>query len=191
MAYRPNVTPPEMVFGMRDGSLIFLGKAGAEQTKPDHRGSVKQAAYTPDGKFLITAGADGQLIWREAASRKVAAKIKAHEIEITRMSLGPEGQLATGDGNGRLQIWDTKTHQATRSCQQPDGVSGLSWLGSKLVSGGWDGSLLVWSASGTAERTINTGRPIHDLSTREPPRQIVTVGLDRAVRLWQLPDPQP
>ncbi len=187
VAYRPNVTPPEMVLGMRDGSLIFLGKAGAEQLKPDHHGSVKQAAYTTDGRWLITAGADGLLIWREAASRKVTEKINAHETEITRLSLGPNGQMATGDGNGRIQIWDVMTHKATRSCQQPDGVSGLGWLGLKLVSGGWDGSLLAWSASGSTERTIRTGRPIHDLATHEQPPQIATVGLNRSVQLWQLP----
>jgi WD40 repeat protein len=189
VAFRPKSKSLDFVIGSRDGSLIFLESKEAKQIKPDHRGAVKQLAYTPDGRSLITAGADGKLIWREAASRKIVEAIQAHEAEISRLVLSSDGkQLITGDWNGRIKLWDTTTRKTLQLLEQPEAVSGLGWLPSHIVSGSWDGSLRLWNAStGQLLRTIPTGQPIHDLSVDPRTNRVATVCLDRWVRLWELP----
>lgn len=188
VGFRPKSNPLEFVIGSRDGSLIFLDSKEAKQIKPDHRGAVKQIVYLPDGRSLITAGADGKLIWREAGSRKIVETVKAHDAEISRMILSRDGkQLITGDWNGRIKIWNVSTRKASQSFDQPDAVSGLGFVQGQIVSGSWDGSLRLWNiAASQLSRTIPTGQPIHDLAVDPRTERIATVCLDRTVRLWDL-----
>ena len=190
LAFRPNTRSLEFVLGMRDGSLIFVDGNGSKQFKPDHRGAVKQAMYSLDGKTLVTAGADGQLIWRDAATRRITQAVKAHGTEISRLLLSADGkQLISGDWNGGIKIWDMTTRQSQREFHQPEAVSGLGWVGKELVSASWDGSLHGWEvSSGSCLRTFATGQPIHDLTCDPKTPRVATVSLDRMVRVWDWPD---
>lgn len=180
----------ELVLGMRDGSLIFLDASGSKQLKPEHRGAVKQIAYSADGKWIISAGADGQLIWRDVTTRKAIQAVKAHDSEISRLLLHTDGkQFVTGDWNGRIKVWDTSTRKSDREFNQPEAVSGLGWVGNELISGSWDGFLREWQLpSGHCNRTIPTGSPIHDLAADRETRRVATVDLGQSVKLWEWPD---
>lgn len=186
VAFRPNVSERELVLGMQDGSLIFVDKRGAKQLKPEHRGPVKQALYSLDGKWLVTAGADGKLLWRDAATRQIAQAVKAAETDISRIVLNSDGkQLISGDWNGVLKVWDMDTRKPLREFAQPEAVSGLGWVRGELVSGSWDGTLRGWEvSSGRFVRSIVTGQPIENLATDSGTSRVVTVSLDRSVRIW-------
>lgn len=186
IAFRPNTSERELVLGMQDGSLIFVDKNGSKQLKPEHRGPVKQALYSLDGKWLVTAGADGKLLWRDAATRQVTQTVKAAETDISRIVLVADGkQLISGDWNGRLKVWDMATRKSLREFAQPEAVSGLGWVRGELVSGSWDGTLRGWEVtSGRSVRSIATGQPIHDLATDSGTSRVATVNLDRSVRVW-------
>jgi WD40 repeat protein len=190
LAFRPNTKSLEFVLGMRDGSLFFVDGSGSKQLKPDHRGPVKQVLYSLDGKSLVTAGADGQLIWRDASTRGIAQAVKAHGSEISRLLLSADGkQLISGDWNGAFKIWDMTTRQSQREFHQPEAVCGLGWIGKELVSASWDGSLRGWDvSSGSCLHTFATGQPIHDLSCDARTPRVATVSLDRMVRVWDWPD---
>lgn len=190
VAFRPNTSALELVLGLRDGSLMFLDARGTKQLKPDHRGPVKQVAYSPDGSWLVSGGADGQLIWRSAATRSITEATKAHESEVSRVLWEPTGQrLITGDWNGRIHVWDTATRKSVAKLQQPDAVSGLVWFGSHLLSGSWSGELRVWNLSSRAVlRTVTTEGPVHDLALNAKTKQAVSVGLGRTVWLWDFTD---
>ncbi len=190
LAFRPNAKSLEFVLGMRDGSLYFVDGSGSKQFKPDHRGPVKQALYSTDGKWLVTAGADGQMIWRDAATRRTTQAVKAHDTEISRMVLSADGQqLISGDWNGVFRVWDMATRKSQREFHQPEAVSGLGWIGKELLSASWDGSLRGWDvSSGRCLRTFATGQPIHDLTCDARSPRVATVSLDRMVRVWAWPD---
>lgn len=186
LAFRPNTSERELVLGMQDGSLIFVDKNGSKQLKPEHRGPVKQALYSLDGQWLVTAGADGKLLWRDAATRQVMQTVKASETDLGRMVLNADGQqLISGDWNGRLKVWDMGTRKSLREFAQPEAVSGLGWVRGELISGSWDGTLRGWEvSSGRSVRSIATGQPIHDLATDSGTSRVATVSLDRSVRVW-------
>lgn len=186
VAFRPKTTDHELVLGMQDGSLIFVDKHGSKQLKPEHRGPVKHAVYSLDGQWLVTAGADGKLLWREAATRQVKQTVKAAETDISRLLLSTDGQqLVSGDWNGRLKIWDMAARKSLREFDQPDAVSGLGWVRDELVSGSWDGTLRGWDvSSGRRLRSIATGQAIHDLTTDSGTSRVATVSLDGSVRIW-------
>lgn len=186
VAFRPMTTERELVLGMRDGSLLFVDKSGSKQLKPEHRGPVKQILYSLDGKWLVSAGSDGQLLWRDAGTRQVKQKVVGAETDISRLLLSGDGQqLISGDWSGRLKVWDMSTRKMLREFEQPDAVSGLGWVRSELVSGSWDGTLRGWDvSSGRCVRSVVTGQPIHDLTADSASSRVATVSLDRSVRVW-------
>lgn len=186
IAFRPKTADREWVLGMQDGSLIFVDKHGPKQLKPEHRGPVKQAVYSLDGQWLVTAGADGKLLWREAATRQVKQTVNAAETDISRLLLSTDGkQLVSGDWNGRLKVWDMTARKSLREFDQPDAISGLGWVRDELISGSWDGTLRGWDTStGRVVRSLATGRPIHDLAADSATSRVATVSLDGAVRVW-------
>ena len=193
VAFRPKASDRELVLGMLDGSLIFVDAQGLKQLKPEHRGPVKQALYSLDGKWLVTAGADGQLLWRDAATRQVKPAVKAAETDISRLLLSLDGRhLISGDWNGRLKVWDMATRKSLREFEQPEAVSGLGWVLGELVSGGWDGTLRGWEvSSGRCIQSIATGQPIQDLSTDSKTSRVATVSLESSVRVWNWPTAPP
>ncbi len=193
IAFRPNTSERELVLGMQDGSLIFVDKRGSKQIKPEHRGPVKQALYSLDGKWLVTAGADGKLLWRDAATRQVVQTVKGSETDISRITLVADGkQLISGDWNGRIKVWDIATRKSLREFAQPEAVSGLGSVRGELVSGSWDGTLRGWEvSSGRVVRSIATGQPIHDLATDSGTSRVATASLDRTVRVWDWPAATP
>ncbi|MDB5313360.1 MAG: serine/threonine protein kinase [Gemmataceae bacterium] len=72
-----------------------------------HTGPVWGVAYSPDGRFAASVGADSALIlWRLADARSVTRE-KLPEAAIgLSLALRPGGNvLATGDGNGYLRLW--------------------------------------------------------------------------------------
>ena len=192
-AFRPGAAGRELVLGMRDGSLIFVDAKGSKQLKPEHRGPVKQVLYARDGQSIVTAGADGQLLWRDVATRRAKPVVKAAEADISRLLLSEDGkQLVSGDWNGRLQVWDMTTRQSLRQFEQPEAVSGLGWVRGELVSGSWDGTLRGWDISaGHCLRSIATGLPIHELATDPKSSHVATVSLDRWVRIWDWQEAAP
>ncbi len=186
VAFRPMTTERELVLGMRDGSLLFVDKTGSKQLKPEHRGPVKQILYSLDGKWLVSAGSDGQLLWRDAGTRQVKQKVVGAETDISRLLLSGDGQqLISGDWSGRLKVWDMNTRKMLREFEQPDAVSGLGWVRGELVSGSWDGTLRGWDvSSGRCVRSVVTGQPMHDLTADSASSRVATVSLDRSVRVW-------
>jgi WD40 repeat protein len=188
-APRPRSTTAEFVLGMRDGSLVFIDAGGSQQVKPDHRGSVKQVVFAANGKVLVSAGADGQLIWRDATTRKLIEAKSIHDAEISSVALSSDGRhLISGDWNGQIAIVEMSTRKLMRRWEQPDAVSGLVWLQDEPVSASWDGALRGWnSASGECSRTLSTGSSIHALAADVSSRRLATASLDQLIRLWDWP----
>lgn len=71
------------------------------------------------------------------------------QIVIRSAELSPDGiRLATGDSEGVVRIWDTKTSEILRTIDVHDqAVTVLAWSpdGQKLATGSFDGSASVWN----------------------------------------------
>ncbi|MDP1911302.1 MAG: protein kinase, partial [Hyphomicrobium sp.] len=70
-----------------------------------HRGSISGAAYTDDGRRIVTTGADGSMkIW-DAAYRNLVRTIELDDGPATSLALNGVRAL-TGHANGKVVLWD-------------------------------------------------------------------------------------
>jgi WD40 repeat protein/Tfp pilus assembly protein PilF len=78
------------------------------------KGKLNMARFSPDGKLIVTAGADGTArIWN-SDSRKLVATLKKHEGAVTtaRFSFDSKMLVTTG-ADGSIVAWDTATWKQT------------------------------------------------------------------------------
>lgn len=118
-----------------------------------HGDIVRSFAFTPDMTRMFTGAQDGRLFpWNLAAGRTRPALNRESGFVrwITTVALRPQGDVlvSTGSRTALLEVWDATTGtQLTTLSGQGTETTTAAWSpdGSRLVAGGSDGSLIVWS----------------------------------------------
>ena len=126
-------------------SAILITSAIAEVviTQPIRQfgyGTLEEAAYSPDGRYIATCGSMGAYLWDAQTSMFVRA-IRGHADVVRSIAFSPDGaRLLTGSSDNTARIWDVATGVCTRvfhfawgysnAVFSPDGTSVLAVLNS-------------------------------------------------------------
>ncbi len=139
-----------------------------------HTGAARAVAFAPNGETLASAGADGTVrIWNVADGRELQ-RLQAGTNALLVMASSPDGtRLAVGEGaipsygenaftryakcsgQGRIQVWNTRTHQLERilDTKSHDALAmAFSSDGRQLVAGGVHNTLTLFD--------VGTGQPL-------------------------------
>jgi WD40 repeat protein len=110
------------------------------------------AAFSPDGKWIITAG-EGEhpvQLW-DAQSGKTVGSLDGHTDSVLRAVFGPDGKLAaTANGDGSASIWDVTNRTTLFELRGHTGeVSSVAFSpdGNFLVTASADQTARVWDVA--------------------------------------------
>ena len=119
-----------------------------------HDAAVNSAAFSPDGRWLATAGDDNQiLLWETAQLRDpqyppTGIPLIGHTAKIVHLAFSGDGKyLASSSWDRRIGLWDVETlsiKQFLTSHKGPVNAAQFSRDGKLLFSGGADGHIRVW-----------------------------------------------
>jgi serine/threonine protein kinase len=159
-----------------------------------HQDKVFAVAYSPDGKWLATAGADQAVRVWEAVSGKLLYVLKGHTDNVRGLTFHPKTErLASAGEDGKVKIWDLCKGQEI-STLTPAGKP--TWLrtaayspdGRRLASSNSTGTVFIWDSETNKEvATLRAGYfAILGLAYVPDGRSLVTADLDGRVKVWDV-----
>ena len=125
-----------------------------------HSRSVLAAAFTPDGKSLVTGSVDKSLRVWDVATRQVRVAIAGLPNWVEGLAVSPDGRWIASAGKGSS---DVLLHDLNTGEQQYRLVGHLALVraiafspdGKTLATGGDDGTLRFWDVPAPASNSIN------------------------------------
>jgi WD40 repeat protein len=132
------------------------GSGPVRELRP-HGGAMTALHFSGDGKRLLSAGLDGELVLREAGTDREIMRFRGGKGALHGAALSPDGKLAASAGaDGRVRLWDTRTGKELPG--PPAHKNGalcvaFSPNGKALASGGGDGLVRLWGLSGGPGKT--------------------------------------
>lgn len=148
-----------LAIGLSDASVRILDRESMRplQSLVGHTNSVFTAVYSPDGRFLITAGRDAQFrVWDVQHDYRLVSNVAAHMYAINHLAFSPDGRLfATCSMDKSIKLWDAlsfkllKVIDRSRHAGHGTSVNKLLWSSDPtcLISASDDRMISVWDIS--------------------------------------------
>lgn len=174
-----------------------IGTAKEVVTMPEFEESLDCLAYSPDGRFLATAGA-GVEIWdvREGKLLRRLWEGKETEVVFALAWIDNGKGLVAASFDNTIRIWDTTTGKLERSLPAPPGDDWDNFrdpiafhADSKVYANGSAKAVRVFDlTTGQLKEQCGHHRDVLALSFSPDGRYLTTVGQNGRIRVWDRKD---
>ena len=159
-------------------------------TLKGHTGWVLSAAFSPDGKKIVTASYDNTAkIW-DASTGECLHTLEGHAGRVSSAVFSPDGsKIVTASDCDAAKIWDALTGQCLQTfghiCNVHSAV--FSPDGKKIVTASWDNTAKIWDVLTDQCHTLagHTGG-VCSAAFSPDGNKIVTASWDRTARIWDV-----
>jgi WD40 repeat protein len=135
-----------------DGPNALIWDAGTGQIIGElsgHTDGVTSAAFSADGKHIVTASRDKTARVWSAATRVSINTLVGHAEDVTGASFSPDGKrIVTASADKTARLWDAATGEQVGGpfVGHSDTVSGAAFSadGRRIVTASWDKTARLW-----------------------------------------------
>lgn len=156
-----------------------------------HDGRIRSAAFSPDGRRIVTASEDQTArIWNARTGRAIGEPLSGHTKQINQAAFSPDGsRIVTASDDQTARIWDVESGRELRKLEgHTKSVRSAAFGpdGTRVVTASDDQFARVWDAAGGTEISALKGHTSRVNSAAFSPdgAQIATAAWDRTLRVW-------
>ncbi|WP_437307307.1 nSTAND1 domain-containing NTPase [Sorangium sp. So ce388] len=189
LAILREVEPPNVPRGwaVLARSALSSGVALAVLSHPD---IVLYAAYSPDGKRIVTACSDATArVWNADGTGEPMV-LRGHEDRVSSAAFSPDGKrIVTASWDRTARVWNADgTGEPVVLRGHTDTIAFVAFSpdGTRIVTASLDRTARVWSADGT-DQPLVVGRHedvLYSAAFSPDGRRIVTASGDKTARVW-------
>jgi WD40 repeat protein len=157
-----------------------------------HPDSVLDAAWSPDGRSIASAGGAGALgVW-DAAGKREPLWLRGHGGAVYSVAWSPDGQRLASAGDDRtIRVWNANDGRALATLHGHEtAVFAVAWNGdgTRLVSGGDDGTVRIWTIATDTTPHVLRGHAATVAGVAWSPngKWIASASRDATVRIWDV-----
>jgi WD40 repeat protein len=194
-ANAPGVVPREAIAAIYRALLT-----NRELAVMHHEGAVVYAAFSPDGRRLVTASRDNTArLWDLGGDNPVATVLEGHQNWVLHAAFSPDGRrLVTASTDKTARLWDLGGERPVATVleghQQPVVHAAFSPDSRRLVTASMDNTARLWDLGG--ERPVAIVLEGHAdgvmyAAFNSDGQQLVTASIDKTARLWDLGGERP
>jgi WD40 repeat protein/serine/threonine protein kinase/TPR repeat protein len=150
---------------------------------------VEGAAFSPDGRLVVTSSGLVGTVW-DSASGKQTLQLVGHTDDVFAIAFSPDGRrIVTASWDKTARLWDAATgRQIMVLSGHTDRLIGAAFSrdGKRIVTCSHDKTARVWdSATGRQVLLLSGHADQIETAVFSPDgRRIVTASVDATVRLW-------
>lgn len=154
---------------------------------------IWRISFSPNGHYVASGHASGQICVWEVASGRLCNQWQAHRASVTALAFAPDSVLlASGAVDGALALWQAATATLLHTLPgHTDEVAtlGFSPDGTTLITGSHDLTVRLWATASGARLGLLRGHtsPVRHLAIAPNGQWLATGGVDNFVYLWDLP----
>jgi WD40 repeat protein/serine/threonine protein kinase len=167
------------------------------QLKPVPESTFFAAAFSPDGKLVVTGNMEAAYVWETATGKLIHRLQHEPAVWVFNVAFHPKARMMLlGDSDGVVRFWDTDSGESLGTPLVHDsGVYALTFSpnGEKFLTGDIDQNAYLWDTA-TRRRLLSLlGHHgcINDGAFSPDDRFVVTGSQDRTARLWDVATGKP
>ncbi len=172
-------------------------------TRSSQHGQVRSVAYSSDGKFMLTAGADGTIkLWDANQRTALCQLVEPHgAASLHSATFSPAAksyQLLSAGRDKVVKLWNwdgtSQAPQLARSFTHDSEVRGIAFSadGSRIACGCEDGTTWIWKTTDEQQPVGKTAAPgagghkgpVHGVAFSHDGKWIVTGSEDNKALVW-------